>query len=114
MNIILIKNIIKILEKYSLVIDQFSITKFHELYMEKLNNLKNEMNYSTELETIKKHLIISKENEEECIEMLKNLINKDKTKKLEEIALEYKNLDKIMNNDDMEVDDENQNEEEDD
>jgi len=82
--------------------------------MEKLNSLKNEMNYSTELETIKKHLIISKDNELECIEMLKNLINKDKNKRLEEIALEYKNLDKMMNNDDMDIDEDNQNEEEDD
>ncbi len=83
--------------------------------MEKLNSMKIEMNYSTELETIKKHLIISNENEEECIKTLKNLINKDKNKRLEEIALEYKNLDNMMNNDDdMDVDDKNANNEEDD
>jgi len=76
--------------------------------MEKLNSLKLEMNYSTELEIIKKNLIISRENEEECIKLLKNLINKDKNKRLEDIALEYKNLDNIMN-DDMELEDENMN-----
>lgn len=103
------------MEKNAIIIDQFSITKFQELYMEKLNSMKIEMNYSTELETIKKHLIISKENEEECIKTLKNLINKDKNKRLEEIALEYKNLDNMMNNDneDMDVDDKNANNEED-
>lgn len=79
--------------------------------MEKLNSMKIEMNYSTELETIKKNLVISGQNEEECIKLLKNLINKDKNKRLEEIALEYKNLDNMMNNEDMEVDDENANDE---
>jgi hypothetical protein len=82
--------------------------------MEKLNSLKNEMNYNTELETIKKHLIITKEDEEECIKLIKNLINKDKNKKLDEIASEYRNLENMMNDDEMDVDDENQNEEEDD
>ncbi len=101
------------MEKNGIIIDQFSITKFHELYMEKLNAMKIEMNYSTELETIKKNLVISRENEEECIKLLKNLINKDKNKRLEEIALEYKNLDNMMNHDDMEVDDENANNDED-
>lgn len=79
--------------------------------MEKLNSMKKEMNYSTELETIKKHLIISKENEEDCINLLKNLINKDKNRRLEEIALEYKNLDNMMHDEDMEIDDQNENNE---
>jgi len=110
-----VKSIIKVLEKNAIVIDQFSITKFHELYMERLNSMKIEMNYATELETIKKHLIISKENEDQCINMLMNLINKDKNKRLEEIALEYKNLDNMMNEDeeDMELDDKNLNNDED-
>ncbi len=83
--------------------------------MERLNSMKIEMNYATELETIKKHLIISKENEDQCINMLMNLINKDKNKRLEEIALEYKNLDNMMNEDeeDMELDDKNLNNDED-
>ena len=77
--------------------------------MEKLNSMKIEMNYSTELETIKKNLVISRENEDEFIKLLKNLINKDKNKRLEDIALEYKNLDKMMNDEDMELDEENPN-----
>jgi hypothetical protein len=81
--------------------------------MEKLNSIKIEMNFSTEIETIKKNLIISKENEEGCIELLRNMINKDKNKRLEEIASEYKNLDSMMNNEDMEIDDENANNDED-
>jgi len=81
--------------------------------LEKLNSIKIEMNYSTEIETIKKNLIISKENEEGCIELLRNMINKDKNKRLEEIASEYKNLDSMMNNEDMEIDDENANNDED-
>ena len=101
------------MERNFIIVDQFSITKFLELYLEKLNSIKIEMNYSTEIETIKKNLIISKENEEGCIELLRNMINKDKNKRLEEIALEYKNLDNMMNNEDMEIDDENANNDED-
>jgi len=94
------------LEKNRLIIDQFSITKFHELYIEIINSKKNDMNYSTEVELIKKNLIITIDNEQECINLLRNLINKDKNKKMDDIALEYRNMDEMMNDEDMEVDEE--------
>lgn len=94
------------MEKNRLIIDQFSITKFHELYIEIINSKKNDMNYSTEVELIKKNLIITIDNEQECINLLRNLINKDKNKKMDDIALEYRNMDEMMNDEDMEVDEE--------
>lgn len=99
------------MEKNGLIIDQFSITKFFEVYLDKLNSMKKEVNYTSEIETIKKNLIISKEAEEECIKLLTDLIRKDKNKKLEEISLEYKNLDNIINDEEMEIYDNNNNNE---
>lgn len=99
----MIKNIIKVLEKNKIIIDSFSITKFYEIYLEKLNSLKSELNYTTEIETIKKNLIIPKDREEESISLLKNLINKDKNRKMDELAMEYRNLDNQIKDEDMEI-----------
>ena len=71
--------------------------------MEKLNSLKTELNYTTEIETIKKNLIIPKDREEESISLLKNLINKDKNRKMDELAMEYRNLDNQIKDEDMEI-----------
>ena len=77
-------------------IDKFSIIKFYEIYSEKLNSLKNEMNYLSEIETIKKNLVINKTNEDECIEILRNLIYKDKNRLLEDISKQYANMENQM------------------
>lgn len=91
-----------------MIIDKYSIIKYYEIYSDKLNSLKNEMNYSSEIDTIKKNLIIRKNYEDEIIENLQNLINKDKNRLLEDINKRYENLENMVNDqEDMEIDDEN-------
>jgi len=96
-----------------MAIDKFSIIKFYEIYSEKLNSLKKDMNFSSEIDTIKKNLIIDKDLEDECIGILKNLINKDKNRLLEDISKQYANLENQMYEDEeMEVDEDDNNKDE--
>ncbi len=109
-NIILFKNIIKSLETHKIHIDQISIMKYYELYIQILEQIKSgdKSNVKlSELEFLKNNLIIPQSTQRELIKNLKSILNTNsRNKNFVELGREINNLNKMM------VDNQNDDEEE--
>jgi hypothetical protein len=100
-NIILFRNIIKALENNKTHVDQFTITKFYELYIEIIG--KQATNKQSEQELLKSKIVISKENEREVMVKLKALLQaSQKTGNIVDLGKEVENLRKMAENMDEE------------
>lgn len=115
-NIILFKNIIKSLESHKISIDQQSIMKYYELYIQKLEQIKSAdisaANVS-ELEYLKINLIIPQSTQAEIIKTLKSILNSNKgNKNIVDLGREINDLNKMIvdNNNEDEDDDKDNNE----
>jgi exosome complex component RRP4 len=91
-HIILFKNIIKLLEKHKIVVDHFTITKFHELYIQSIESLNNGI---SDLDYLKKNIVISSIIEIDIIAKVKQLVS-GKEAKYAELNLQIKNMTKMM------------------
>jgi exosome complex component RRP4 len=96
-NIILFKNIIKALESNKLQIDQFTIMKFYELYIELIEKHATASNVKLpEQELLKSKIVIQKENEREVVKKLKALIQANvKTGNIVDLGKEVESLRKM-------------------
>jgi hypothetical protein len=99
-NIILFKNIIKSLENYKIPIDQTSIMKYYELYIQKLEQIKTNDKSSaklSELEYLKNNLIIPQSSQSEIIKNLKSILNTNaKNRNIIDLGKEINTLNKMM------------------
>jgi hypothetical protein len=116
-NIILFKNIIKSLENNKIQIDQTTITKYYESYIQTIEELKSKdlsTSKMSELEYLKSKIVISKSIEINIIKSLKQILTlNNKTKNLIDLGKEIRDLNKmIVDNhvDDNEGEDEDINE----
>ena len=109
-NIILFKNIIKILENNKINIDQFSIMKFYEIYINTIEKIKlsDKNNKQSDGEFLKTRIVINKETEREVIDQLRILIlSTIKTTNIVDLGREAESLRKIVENKDESGDEDN-------
>lgn len=78
-----------------MIIDLFTITKYYEFYISAIEKL-NSNHKTSELEYLKKNIIISKNIEKEIIETLSKLIHQNKSKLMNEINKEVKQINTMM------------------
>ena len=63
--------------------------KMYEIYLERINSQKKNLDYLNEIEIMKRGIVIKKEDEDYCLEVLERILNKDKKKLLEEVEFQY-------------------------
>jgi len=98
--IILFKNIIKSLENYKIPIDQTSIMKYYELYIQILEQMKTSdksSNKLSELEYLKNNLMIPQATQSNIIKSLKAILNTNsKNRNIIDLGKEINILNKMM------------------
>jgi hypothetical protein len=109
-NIILFKNIIKSLDNNKIQIDQFSLIKYYDIYIETIGNLKEDTNIS-DLEHLKRNTAILKTVEKDVIPKLKAILQTNINKTQSMLSVQ-KDISSVNNLADQDVQMNNQDEEE--